>query len=180
MEVSWSKLFWECIKGLPSVLRFKKKPRTIEGTMKRRLQDTYETAYIKKVYVWSKKTDSDGRHVEKRTQCIFDTANLVGNFVSKTFLIEELGFRESEINHAGLKEAEKSGESASGHPVIPEGWIELTWHPPNCPMPYRNMRFLVLGNPRFELTICARTIEKHKILSKPFYLTSHPGARGKF
>jgi hypothetical protein len=148
--------------------------------MKRRRQDTYETAYITKVYVWSNKTDSAGRHVEKRTQCIFDTGNLVGNFVSKAFLIEELGFQESEFNRAGLTEAEKSGESASGHPVIPEGWIELTWYPPNCPSPYRNMRFLVLENPKFELTICARTIEKHNILSKPFYLTSHPGASGKF
>jgi hypothetical protein len=127
--------------------------------MKRRRQDTYETAYITKVYVWSNKTDSAGRHVEKRTQCIFDTGNLVGNFVSKAFLIEELGFQESEFNRAGLTEAEKSGESASGH---------------------RNMRFLVLENPKFELTICARTIEKHNILSKPFYLTSHPGAPGKF
>ena len=162
------------------MLRFKKKPRTIKVTMKRRRQDTYETAYITKVYVWSNKTDSAGRHVEKRTQCIFDTGNLVGNFVSKSFLVEELGVQESEFNREGLTETEKSGESASGHPVIPEGWIELTWHPHNCAMPYRNMRFLVLENPKFELTICARTIEQHKILSKPFYLTSISEAHGKF
>jgi hypothetical protein len=148
--------------------------------MKRRRPDTYETAYITKVYVWSNKKDSAGRHVVKHTQCMFDTGNLVGNFASKTFLIEELGFQESDFNR-DLTEAEKSGEDVSGHPVVPEGWIELTWYPPNCPMPYRNMRFLVLENPKFELAICARTIEKHRILSKPFDLvTSHPGARGKF
>lgn len=175
-----SKLFWECIKGFSSLLRFKKKPRTIQVTTKRRRQDTYETAYITKIYVLSNKTDSARRHIEKRTQCIFDTANLVGNFVSKAFLIEELGFQDSDFNRTGLTEGEKSGISASGHPVIPEGWIELTWYPPNCPMPYRNMRFLILENPKFELTICARTIEKHNILSKPFFITSHPGPRGKF
>ena len=114
----------------------------------------------------SKSKDANGLHVPKLARCTIDTGNHQGNFVSKTFVIEDLEYPESDF--LPLNPVEKEGGlSASNHKLIPEAAVIITWYHAGSTRLFRNMRFLVMSNPEYHLVIGARSIAKHNLLSPP-------------
>jgi len=114
----------------------------------------------------SKRKDADGLHVPKLARCTIDTGNHQGNFVSKTFVVEDLEYPESEFLPLNPVERE-GGLSASNHKLIPEAAVIITWYHAGSTRLFRNMRFLVMSNPEYHLVIGARSIAKHNILLPP-------------
>ena len=119
------------------------------------------------MFVLSNEKDRHGRFIQKEAQCTIDTGNHHGNIVSREFLLKELKFPESAFMGKQLSKSEKEGISVTGHPLIPEGAINLDWYHAKSTQRYRGMRFLVSSNPRCDLIIGARSIEKHGILASP-------------
>ncbi len=87
--------------------------------------------------------------------------------MSRDFVLNHLNFPESEFIGKGLKKSEEEGISATGDKVKPDGVIYLDWYHANSIQRYRRMRFLVSPNSPCELSVGARSIEKHHILSPP-------------
>lgn len=121
--------------------------------------------WIPSVWVLSKEKDTSNRYVQKMAQCTIDTANLQGNLVSRDFLLKELGFSESDFKP--LKNFHRHGVSVSGHAVVPDGTVKLTWYHGNSPRVFREMRFFVVPNPLCELVLGARVIQEYGILNPP-------------
>jgi hypothetical protein len=116
--------------------------------------------------VLSKQRDSDGHAVAQEAKCTLDTACHQGNLVSKEFVQTVLGFTETEF--CSLTDNEKrGGTSATGHQLIPEGAIHLTWYHHNSTRVFRDMRFLVIGSSHYDIVIGARSIMKYNILGVP-------------
>lgn len=111
--------------------------------------------------------EKDGSHfVPKAAQCTVDTGNLQGNTVSREFLLNTLRYPESAIER--LKDSEKrGGVSTTGDILVPEGACHLTWYHSKSTQVFRGMRFLISPNPRCDLVIGARSIERHNLLSPP-------------
>jgi hypothetical protein len=104
--------------------------------------------------------------IPKTAQCTVDTGNLQGNTVSREFLLNTLKYPESAIEP--LKDSEKfGGVSSTGEILIPEGACHLTWYHNKSTQVFRGMRFLISPNPRCDLVIGARSIERHNLLSRP-------------
>lgn len=127
------------------------------------------------VYVLSIKRDEHGHLIPKEAKCTIDTGNLQGNIVSRTFLIDVLGYSEANF-HKLTKEEEDGGTGITGHRLIPDGAIYLTWYHSNSTRVFRDMRFLVSEHPMYDLIIGARSIRKNNILDVPNLMnTSHGG-----
>jgi hypothetical protein len=117
------------------------------------------------VYVVSTKKDASNRSEQIEAQCTIDTGNLQGNLVSRDFALK-LGCTESTFRP--LKKSEESGgTSATGHTLMPEGAVHLTWYHSNSTRVFHDMRFLVSRHQQCDLVIGARSIEKHKLLCPP-------------
>jgi hypothetical protein len=72
------------------------------------------------------------------------------------------------------KEEEDGGTGITGHKLIPEGAIYLTWYHSNSTRVFRDMRFLMLEHPMHDLVIGARSIQKNNILDVPNLASSAP------
>jgi hypothetical protein len=169
VQLSW----WECLKGTLRPWRMKSRKVSAMVVIEDEHGDTMnpdDCPWIPTVHVLSKEKDESGRFVEKIAKCMIDTGNLQGNLISKTFLEEHLGYTSSD--YTKLKDSD-DGHSVSGHPVVPEGAVKLTWYHPSSVRIYRDMRFLVLENATHDLVLCAQAIEKHNIVNPPNFGDAH-------
>jgi len=90
--------------------------------------------------------------------------------VSREFLLNTLRYPETAIER--LKESEKrGGVSTTGDLLMVEGACHLTWYHSKSTQVFRGMRFLISPNPRCDLVIGARSIERHNLLSPPNLMT---------
>lgn len=122
--------------------------------------------WVQPVYVLSTARDEYRHFIPKEAKCTIDTGNLQGNIVSRTFLVDALGH--SEANFQKLtKEEEDGGTGITGHRLIPEGAINLTWYHSNSTRVFRDMRFLISEHPMYDLIIGAHSIRKYNILDVP-------------
>ena len=122
--------------------------------------------WILPVYVLSTRRDSDRHQVPKEAKCTIDTGNMQGNIVSRAFVENVLEF--SAANFCELTQDEKEGGTGiTGHKLIPDGAIYLTWYHKKSTRVFRNMRFLISPNPQCDLIIGARSIQKDKLLAVP-------------
>jgi hypothetical protein len=130
--------------------------------------------WILPVYVLSTRKDTEKHQVPKEAKCTIDTGNMQGNIVSRAFVENVLEF--SEANFSELTTAEKEGgTSATGHTLIPDGAIYLTWYHKKSTRVFRNMRFLVSSNQHCDLIIGARSIHKDKLLTVPNLMVEPQG-----
>jgi hypothetical protein len=107
------------------------------------------------------------RHlIPKEAKCTIDTGNLQGNIVSRAFVVDVLGFTESDFQSL-TKAEEDGGTGVTGHKLIPDGAIYLTWYHINSTRVFRDMRFLISEHPMYDLIIGAQSIQKNNILDIP-------------
>ncbi|QSZ35154.1 hypothetical protein DSL72_008021 [Monilinia vaccinii-corymbosi] len=109
---------------------------------------------------------TDEQPVPKRAKCTIDTGNMQGNIVSREFVEKVLEYSES--NFLPLTPEEKEGGfGVTGHELIPEGAICLTWYHNKSTRVFHNMRFLISPHPQCDLIIGARSIQKDNLLGVP-------------
>ncbi|KAF4624148.1 hypothetical protein G7Y89_g14027 [Cudoniella acicularis] len=125
-----------------------------------------DSPWVQPVYVLSTERDDQRHLIPKEAKCTIDTGNLQGNIVSRTFLVDVLGYSEANF-HKLTKEEEDGGTGITGHKLIPDGAIYLTWYHGNSTRVFRDMRFLISEHPMYDLIIGARSIQKNKILDVP-------------
>jgi hypothetical protein len=122
--------------------------------------------WVQPVYVLSTARDEYRHFIPKEAKCTIDTGNLQGNIVSRTFLVDALGHSEGNFQKL-TKEEEDGGTGITGHRLIPEGAINLTWYHSNSTRVFRDMRFLISEHPMYDLIIGAHSIRKYNILDVP-------------
>jgi hypothetical protein len=128
--------------------------------------------------VLSTERDEHRHLVPKEAKCTIDTGNLQGNIVSRAFLVDVLGY--SETNFLGLTKEEEIGATGiTGHRLIPEGAICLTWYHSNSTRVFRDMRFLVSEHPNYDIIIGAHSIRQNNILDVPNLMGDLGGPGGK-
>ncbi|TVY42634.1 hypothetical protein LSUB1_G005404 [Lachnellula subtilissima] len=128
--------------------------------------DQSSSPWILPVYVLSTRRDTEKHHIPKEAKCTIDTGNMQGNIVSRAFVENVLEF--SSANFCELTAEEKEGGTGiTGHRLIPDGAIYLTWYHKKSTRVFRNMRFLISPHPQCDLIIGARSIQKDKLLSVP-------------
>jgi alpha-mannosidase len=86
--------------------------------------------------------------------------------VSKTFVIDVLGYPESCFQPL-TKVEEAGGTGVTGHKLIPQGAISLTWYHSNSTRVFRDMRFLISEHPMYDLIIGSQSIHQNRILDVP-------------
>jgi hypothetical protein len=91
---------------------------------------------------------------------------LQGNLVSRAFLVDVLRYSEADF-HELTKGEEDGGTGITGHRLIPEGTISLTWYHSNSTRVFRDMRFLISEHPIYDLIIGAHSIRQNNILDVP-------------
>ncbi|PMD62419.1 uncharacterized protein K444DRAFT_627355 [Hyaloscypha bicolor E] len=121
--------------------------------------------WILPVYVLSTRQDKDKHHIAMEAKCTIDTGNMQGNIVSRKF-IGVLEYPESAFCPL-TKEEEAGATSVTGHQLIPQGAIHLTWYHKKSTRVFRDMRFLISPNENFDLIIGAWSIQKDRILDVP-------------
>lgn len=126
------------------------------------------------VYVLSTERDEHRHAIPKEAKCTIDTGNLQGNLVSRAFLVDVLGYSEADF-HELTREEEDGGTGITGHRLIPEGAISLTWYHSNSSRVFRDMRFLISEHPIYDLIIGAHSIRENNILDVPNLMTHHDG-----
>jgi len=93
-----------------------------------------------------------------------------GNIVSRDFV--ETALEYSPSHFSVLTDEEKEGGSGiTGHKLIPDGAIYLTWYHKRSTRVFRNMRFLISPNQHCDLIIGARSILKDQLLDVPNLLS---------
>jgi hypothetical protein len=122
--------------------------------------------WVLPICVLSRERDKYRHLIPKEGKCTIDTGNLQGNIVSKAFLVDVLGYTKTDF-HTLNKEEEDGGAEITGHKLIPDGAIYLTWYHSNSTRVFRDMRFLISEHPMYDLIIGARSIRKHNILDVP-------------
>lgn len=133
-----------------------------------------QSPWVLPVYVLSTERDEYRHLIPKEAKCTFDTGNLQGNIVSKAFLVDVLGYSETDFQEL-LKEEGAGGMGITGHKLIPTGAIDLTWYYSNSTRVFRDMRFLISEHPMFDLVIGAHSIEQNRILDVPNFMDSEAG-----
>jgi len=129
--------------------------------------------WILPVYALSNRKDKDSHFERKEAQCTIDTGNEQGNIASEDFVFNQLGYTMTDLSPLTDLE-QRGGVAASGDKVIPLGAIHLTWYHSRSARVFRDMRFLITSNPRCDLVIGARSIEKHDLLLPPnLVITPH-------
>ncbi|PMD67562.1 uncharacterized protein K444DRAFT_18037 [Hyaloscypha bicolor E] len=131
-------------------------------------EDEYHcrSPYILPVHVLSTQKDKSRHFIPKEAKCTIDTGNLQGNLVSKTFVIDVLGYPESCFQPL-TKVEEAGGTGVTGHKLIPQGAISLTWYHNNSTRVFRDMRFLISEHPMYDLIIGSQSIHQNRILDVP-------------
>jgi hypothetical protein len=132
--------------------------------------------WVLPVYVLSRERDEYRHLLPKEGKCTIDTGNLQGNIVSKAFLVDVLGYTKTDF-HRLTKEEEDGGAGITGHKLIPDGAIYLTWYHSNSTRVFRDMRFLISEHPMYDLIIGAHSIRKHNILDVPNLVNGGIGGR---
>jgi hypothetical protein len=100
--------------------------------------------------------------------------NMQGNIVSRELVEDVLEYSKS--NFSELTNEEKNGGMGiTGHKLIPEGAIYLTWYQKKSTRVFRNMCFLISPNQHCDLIIGARSILKDGLLSVPNVLGEETG-----
>jgi hypothetical protein len=89
-----------------------------------------------------------------------------GNIVSRQFVEEVLEYPESAFC-ALTKQEEAGATGITGHQLIPQGAIYLTWYHKKSTRVFRNMRFLISPHQHYDLIIGARSIQKDRLLDVP-------------
>ena len=129
-------------------------------------QPDWVSPWVLPVVVLSPRKDTDKVQVKKIGKCTIDTGNTQGNIVSRSFVEHVLEFPKSSIRE--LTEAEKEGGSGvTGHRLVPEGAIYLTWYHKKSTRVFHHMRFLISEYPNYDLIIGARSIQEHGIQDVP-------------
>jgi hypothetical protein len=127
--------------------------------------------WILPVYVLSNRQDKDKHHIQVEAKCTIDTGNMQGNIVSRKFVQEVLEYPESAFCPL-TKEEEVGATSITGHQLIPEGAVCLTWYHKKSTRVFRNMRFLISPNEHCDFIIGAQSIQKHRVLDVPNLMAS--------
>jgi hypothetical protein len=86
--------------------------------------------------------------------------------VSRAFVVDVLGYPESSFQKL-TKLEEDGGTGVTGHRLVPQGAIALTWYHNASTRVFRDMRFLVSENPMYDLIVGARSIQENNILDVP-------------
>jgi len=156
----------------------KKKPIMREEFVKPAVRDVPEvdggSPWILPVYVLSTRKNTDKNHVPVEAMCTIDTGNMQGNIVSRKFVEDVLQYSESNFSELTTDE-KKGGTGITGHTLIPDGAIYLTWYHQKSTRVFRNMRFLISPNPRCDLVIGARSILKDNLLDVPNLMADSGG-----
>lgn len=125
-----------------------------------------ESPWVLPVHVLSSRVDSTSHSIPKLARCTIDTGNLQGNVVSREFVEKVLEY--SEENFSKLTKDEELGATGiTGHTLIPDSAIYLTWYHEKSTRVFRNMRFLISPIKNYDLIIGARSIKKDNILDVP-------------
>ncbi|KAA8568605.1 hypothetical protein EYC84_007620 [Monilinia fructicola] len=119
--------------------------------------------FILPVQVLSSRRDTEKQPVPKRAKCTFDTGNMQGDIVSREFVEKVLEYPESNFVPLTVEEKE-GGFGVTGHKLVPEGAIYLTWYHRKSTRVFHNMRFLISPHPQCDLIIGARSIKKYNLL----------------
>jgi len=130
--------------------------------------------WILPVYVLSTRKNTDKNHVPAEAMCTIDTGNMQGNIVSRKFVEDVLQYSESNFSEL-TKEEKKGGTGITGHTLIPDGAIYLTWYHKKSTRVFRNMRFLISPNQHCDLIIGARSILKDRLLDVPNLMADSGG-----
>lgn len=85
-----------------------------------------------------------------------------------------LGYSEADF-HGLTKDEEDGGTGITGHKLIPEGAISLTWYHNNSTRVFRDMRFLISEHPIYDLIIGAKSIQQNNILDVPNLMADQDG-----
>jgi hypothetical protein len=129
------------------------------------MDDDY-SPWVLPVYVLSSRRDTDKQHVPEEAKCTIDTGNQQGNIVSRDFVLNVLQFPESSFKPLSEKE-KRGGTGVTGHTLMPEGAIYLTWYHKKSTQVFRDMRFLISPNQHYDLIIGAHSIRAHNLLDVP-------------
>ncbi|KUJ08851.1 uncharacterized protein LY89DRAFT_676744 [Mollisia scopiformis] len=146
-------------------------------------QGNQPSPWILSVYVLSRQKDESRHFIPKEAKCTIDTGNLQGNLVSRAFVTDVLGYSESHFQPL-TKAEEVGGTGVTGHKLIPQGAISLTWYHSNSTRVFRDMRFLISEHPMYDLIIGSQSIHQNRILDVPNlgddpHLVSNPVLGGK-
>jgi hypothetical protein len=96
-------------------------------------------------------------------QCILDSGNVVGNFVSREWLENVLEYPKSKL--LSLLDYEQRGQIGTSGPVLnPEAAVYLTWYHKKSSRVYHNMRFFVSPSLNHDLVIGAGSMKQHGML----------------
>jgi hypothetical protein len=140
--------------------------------------DNDDSPWVLPVYVLSSRKDTDKQIVPKEAKCTIDTGNQQGNIVSREFVLNVLQFPEA--NFRSLTEKEKRGGTGyTGHTMVPEHAIYLTWYHKKSTRVFRDMRFLISPNQHCDLIIGAHSIRQHKLLDVPNLMANPNTLLGK-
>lgn len=140
--------------------------------------DNDDSHWVLPVYVLSSRKDTDKQIVPKEAKCTIDTGNQQGNIVSREFVLNVLQFPEA--NFRSLTEKEKRGGTGyTGHTMVPEHAIYLTWYHKKSTRVFRDMRFLISPNQHCDLIIGAHSIREHKLLDVPNLMANSNTLLGK-
>ncbi|KAF7879477.1 hypothetical protein EAF04_000673 [Stromatinia cepivora] len=164
---------YTCLDHLLAIIRIifcvpapKKMKMRSPGPVKGVSFDMESSPWVLPVLVVSTRRDTDKQPVTKRAKCTIDTGNMQGNIVSREFVEKVLQY--SEANFVSLTAEEKEGGfGVTGHKLVPEGAIYLTWYHSKSTRVFHNMRFLVSPYSQCDLIIGARSIQKDNLLGVP-------------
>jgi hypothetical protein len=103
-------------------------------------------------------------------KCTIDTGNTQGNIVSRRLVEDVLEYPRSAF--CSLTKEEEAGATAiTGHQLIPEAAINLTWYHKKSVRVFRDMRFLITSSQHFDIIIGAVSIQKDGLLDVPNLMT---------
>ena len=94
-----------------------------------------------------------------------------GNIVSRKFVEDVLAYPNTSFC-ALTKEEEAGAIGVTGHRLVPEAAIYLTWYHKKSARVFRDMRFLISPNDQFDLIIGAGSIQRDKLLDVPNLIAS--------
>lgn len=153
--------------------KFASVPKSMSvGSQERNNREAHlDSAWVLPVYVLSAERDEYRHRIPKEAKCTIDTGNLQGNIVSRTFLFNVLGYSEADFQKLTTGE-ENGGTGITGHKLIPDGGINLTWYHNNSTRVFRDMRFLISEHPMYDLIIGAHSIQENNILDVPNLMTT--------
>lgn len=86
--------------------------------------------------------------------------------MSKTFVTDILGYPESSFQPL-TKAEEAGGTGVTGHKLVPQAAISLTWYHSKSTRVFRDMRFLISEHPMYDLIIGSPSIHQNRILDVP-------------